>query len=103
MIGQRLEEFSPGDYGTWTPVCRAPDVHVLDEPQFGTCLACKGQQFDEFVVVVSATDDRINLEGGKPGAPDRRNAGKDVGQRIDPCEPREPVSAERIETHGDPV
>ena len=46
-------------------MCRAADVHVFDEPDFGAIATAEFQQLDQFIVVDAANDNGVDLETGK--------------------------------------
>ena len=85
------------------PVCRPPDVHVLDVSQLRAMLARKLEEIDELVVVESANHHRIDLQFAQPH---RARARDSLGHRRKlgtAVERLETIWPSRVETHRNPT
>jgi len=61
-------------------------------------LLAERNQVGELVVVVGASDDRVNLQPGEACAAGRVDAGQHGGKRVDPGEALKSIAAQRVET-----
>ena len=66
--GEPLQHLAARDDPCGRPVCRAADVHVLDEPDLGVHHAAVLDQIDQLVVVDAADGHRVDLEARRTRA-----------------------------------
>ncbi len=98
MLHNALENLAPRYDLVERPSCRARDVHVLNEAQLGSPLACVFEQIDDLIVVFSAYDDRVDFEMLETSTMCGGNPGDHFRECILPSECRKALRVESIKT-----
>jgi len=86
-----------------TPPGGPAHVHVLDEPHLGAGAASELEQIDQLIVIGPARHDGVDFHGIEAGAGGRIDPRQDRRMLVEPGQPFEALTIERVEADGDAV